>query len=325
MRVPRNPVRLLGCVVSSVISACAAAQADYPGRPIRYITPYAPGGSTSFTARLVGQQLTEAWGQQVVVDNRPGGNTIIGTSLALKAPPDGYTLLAIGATLASNHTLVKTPYDALTDVACIATVLTYENVLVVPPSLPVKSVKDLIAMAKARPGKLTYGTSSHGGPTHLLAELFNTEAGLRTLHVPYKGGGPAVVDLMGGHIDLFFSNPANVAALIRSGRLRPLAVTGQSRVAAFPDVPTFAEEGLPAITLTNWQGVGGPAGIPKAIIDRLAAEIRKLTAKPETKEILNKMGFEPFYNAPEQTAALLQSDIAKYAKVIKDANIKAAN
>lgn len=322
MRVRRNDVRLLGSLVLSTVSAGVGAQADYPNRPIRYITPYAPGGSTSFTARLVGQQLTEAWGQQVVVDNRPGGNTMIGTGLALKAPPDGYTLLAIGATLASNHTLVKTPYDAFNDVACIATVLTYENVLVVPPALPVKSVKDLVAMAKARPGKLTYGTSSHGGPTHLLAELFNTEAGIRTLHVPYKGGGPAVVDLMGGHIDLFFSNPANVASLIRNGRLRPLAVTGQSRVVAFPDVPTFAEEGLPAITLTNWQGVGGPAGIPKPIIDRIAAEIRKLVAKPETKEILNKMGFEPFYNDPQQTAALLKSDIAKYAKIIRDANIK---
>jgi tripartite-type tricarboxylate transporter receptor subunit TctC len=322
MRARSNGVRLLGSLVLSVIGAGAAAQNDYPNRPIRYITPYAPGGSTSFTARFVGQQLTEAWGQQVVVDNRPGGNTLIGTSLALKSPPDGYTLLAIGATLASNHTLVKTPYDALSDVACIATVLTYENVLVVPPTLPAKSVKELVAMAKAKPGKLTYGTSSHGGPTHLLAELFNTEAGIQTLHVPYKGGGPAVVDLMGGHIDLFFSNPANVASLIRNGRLRPLAVTGQSRVAAFPDVPTFAEEGLPAITLTNWQGVGGPAGIPKSIIDRIAAEIRKLTAKPEGKEILNKMGFEPFYNGPDETAALLKADIAKYAKIIRNANIK---
>jgi len=322
MRARSNGVRLLGGLVLSMMGAGAAAQVDYPNRPIRYITPYAPGGSTSFTARLVGQQLTEAWGQQVVVDNRGGGNTLIGTSLALKSPPDGYTLLAIGATLASNHTLVKTPYDAFKDVACIATVLTYENVLVVPPSLPVKTVKDLVALAKSRPGKLTYGTSSHGGPTHLLAELFNTEAGVQTLHVPYKGGGPAVVDLMGGHIDFFFSNPANVAALIRNGRLRPLAVTGQSRVGTFPDVPTFAEEGLPAITLTNWQGVGGPAGIPKSIIDRISAEIRKLTAKPETKEILNKMGFEPFYNSPEETAALLKTDIGKYAKIIRDANIK---
>jgi tripartite-type tricarboxylate transporter receptor subunit TctC len=316
--------RLLGILALSAIGAGASAQADYPNRPIRYITPYAPGGSTSFTARLVGQQLTEAWGEQVVVDNRPGANTVIGTSIAVKAPPDGYTLVSIGAALASNHTLTKTPYDALKDIACIATVLTYENVLVVPPSLPVKSVKELVALAKARPGKLTYGTSSHGGPTHLLAELFNIEAGVKTLQVPYKGGGPAVVDLMGGHIDLFFSNPVNVASLIQSGRLRPLAVTGKSRVEAFPDVPTFAEEGLPGVTLTNWQGVGGPAGIPKPIVDRISAEVKKLLAKAETKKILNKVGFEPFYNDPEQTAELLKADIAKYARIIKASHIRAA-
>jgi tripartite-type tricarboxylate transporter receptor subunit TctC len=163
----------------------------------------------------------------------------------VNSSPDGYTLVSIGAALARNHMLVKTPYDALTDIVPIATVLSYENVLVVPPSPPVKSVKELIALAKSKPGKLTYGTSSTGGPTHLLAELFNKGAGIKTLHVPYKGGGPAVSDLMGGHIDMFFSNPANVAALIRGGRLRPLAVTGKNRVDAFPDAPAFGEAGLP--------------------------------------------------------------------------------
>jgi tripartite-type tricarboxylate transporter receptor subunit TctC len=322
MKARSNCTRMLGCLVLSVVGADSIAQNTYPNRPIRYITPYAPGGSTSFTARFVGQQLTEAWGEQVVVDNRPGANTVIGTRLALSAPPDGYTLLAIGATLASNHTLAKTPYDAIKDVTCIATVLTYENVLVVPPSLPAKSLKEFIAMAKSSPGKLTFGTSSTGGPTHLLAELFNTEAGVKTRRIPYKGGGPAVVDLMGAHIDFFFSNPANVASLIRDGRLRPLAVTGETRTPAFPDVPTFAEAGLPAITLTNWQGVGGPAGIPKDIVNRIAAEIQKLVAKPKAIEVLAKVGFEPFYNTPEQTAALLKADIDKYAKIIKAAHIK---
>jgi tripartite-type tricarboxylate transporter receptor subunit TctC len=312
---------LLVVLVLFTIIAYGAAAEDYPNRPIRYITPYAPGGSTSFTARLVGQQFTEAWGQQVVVDNRPGANTVIGTRIAVNSAPDGYTLVAIGAALAGNHTLVKTPYDALKDITPIATVLTYENVLVVPPSLPVKRVKDLVELAKGQPGKIAYGTSSHGGPTHLLAELFNIESGIKTLHVPYKGGGPAVADLMGGHIQFFFSNPVNVAAQIRSGRLKAIAVTGKSRVGAFPDVPTFAEEGLPNITLTNWQGVGGPAGIPKPIVAKIAAEIEKLLAKPDTKEKLNKVGFEPFYNNPEDTAALLRADILKYAKIIKHANI----
>jgi tripartite-type tricarboxylate transporter receptor subunit TctC len=294
----------------------------FPNKPIRYITPYAPGGSTSFTARLFGQRLSEAWGQPVIVDNRPGANTVIGTAAALKSRPDGYTLVSLGNALASNHTLVKTPYDALKDIAPIATMLSYENVLVVSPSLSANTVKELIALAKAKPAQLTYGTSASGGATHLLAELLNIEAGIKTRQIPYKGGGPAVSDLMGGHIDFFMSNPANVAAQIKSGRLRALAVTGESRVAAFPDVPTFAEEGLPAMTLTNWQGVGGPAGIPKPIVERISAEIRKIVGMPDTKEKLNAQGFEPYYNNAEQTAAILKAEIAKYARIIKAANIK---
>jgi tripartite-type tricarboxylate transporter receptor subunit TctC len=313
--------RLLGGLVVSVVGVSAAAQDTYPSRPIRYITPYSPGGSTTFTARFVGPHLTEAWGQQVVVDNRPGADTLIGNRIALESSPDGYTLLNIGATLAANHTLRKTPYDALKDVTYIATVFTAESVLVVPPPLPVKTVKDLVALAKAKPGQIAFGTSSHGGPTPLLAALFSTEAGISTLHVPYKGGGPAVADLLGGHIQFFFSNPSNVAALIRDGRLRPLAVTGTSRVPAFPDVPTFVEAGMPNILLTSWQGVGGPAGIPKSIVNRIAAEVQKLVAKPKSKEILTKLGFVPWYNGPEETAALLKEDVVKYAKIIKAANI----
>ena len=318
MSARRRYARLLGGLVLSAYGAGAAAQQDYPNKPIRYISPYPPGGSTSYIARLIGQQLTEAWGQQVVVDNRGGANTIIGTLAAVKSPPDGYTLVSLGG----NYWLVKTPYDVLKDIAPIATVSSYENVLAVPPSLPVNTVAELIALAKAKPEQMTYGTSSTGGPTHLLAELFNTVAGIKTRHIPYKGGGPVVVDLMGGHIHFFFSNPVNVVTQVRSGRLRAIAVTGQSRVAAFADVPTFTEEGLPAMTLTNWMGVGGPAGIPKPIIDRISAEIRKLVALPDTREKLNAQGFEPYYNNPEQTAALIRSDIAKYGKIIKDANIK---
>lgn len=314
--------RALAALGFGLLATGAAAQQDYPHKPIRYITPFAPGGSQTVLARMIGQRLTEAWGQQVVVDNRPGANTIIGTHLAVKSRPDGYTLVSLGNALAGNHTLFKTPYDALKDIAPIATVLSYENVLVVTPSLPANSVGELVALAKAKPGYLSYGTSSAGGATHLLAELFNNVAGIKTQHIPYKGGGPAVVDLMGGHIHMFFSTPVNVVAQIKSGRLRALAVTGKSRVAAFPDVPTFAEQGLPAMTLTNWQGVGGPAGIPKPIVDRISAEIAKLVAMPDTREKLAAQGCEPFYNGPEQTAELIRADIAKYAKIIKDANIK---
>jgi len=322
MVVHRKSARWLAGIATCAIAATALAQQDYPNRPIRYITPFAPGGSQTVLARLVGQRLTEAWGQQVVVDNRPGANTMIGTQLAVKSRPDGYTLVSLGNALAGNHTLFKTPYDALKDIAPIATVLSYENVLVVGPALSVGSVGELVALAKAKPGHITYGTSSAGGATHLLAELFNIVAGIQTRHIPYKGGGPAVTDLMGGHIHMFFSQPSNVVAQVKSGRLKALAVTGKARVAAFPDVPTFIEEGLPAITLTNWQGVGGPAGIPKPIIDKISAEIAKLVALPDTREKLALQGSEPFYNGPEQTAALIKSDIARYAKIIKDANIK---
>ena len=314
--------RLLGGLIVSTYGAGATAQQDYPNKPIRYISPFPPGGSTTYVARLIGQQLTEAWGQQVIVDNRGGANTVIGTLAAVKSNPDGYTLVSIGGTLAGNHWLVKTPYDAQRDIAPIASLLSYENVLVVPPSLRVNTVADLIALAKAKPEQITYGTSSTGGPTHILAELFNTVAGIKTRHIPYKGGGPAVVDLMGGHIHFYFSNPVNVASQVKNGRLRAIAVTGQTRAVAFPDAPTFTEAGLPAMTLTNWMGVGGPVGIPKSIVDRLSAEVRKLAAMPETKERLNAQGFEPYYNTPEQTAALIKADIAKYGKIIKDANIK---
>lgn len=314
--------RLLGSLIVSAFAATAGAQDNYPDRPIRYISPYAPGGSTTVIARLIGQQLTEAWGQQVVVDNRPGANTVIGMSLAAKAPPDGYTLVSMGAALAGNHWLAKAPYHVLKDFTPIGTMSKYENVLVVPPSHPVQNVKDLIAMAKAKPGQVTYGTSSYGGPTHLLAELLNHTAQIKTLHVPYKGGGPAVIDLMGGHINFFFSNPVNVAAQIKNGQLRALAVTGESRNKTFPDVPTFAEVGLPAMRLTNWQGVGGPAGMPKSIVNKLAGEIKKLVEKPDTQHKLFLIGSEPYYNGPERMAELIKSDLDKYGKIIKDAMIQ---
>lgn len=314
--------RLCTGIVLCASSAAASAQQDYPNKPIRYISPYPAGGSTTYIARLIGQQLTDSWGQQVVVDNRGGANTMIGVELALRARPDGYTLVSVGGTMAGNHWLMKPPYDTLKDLAPIAAVVSYENVMVVPPSLKINKLAELIALAKAKPGHLTFGSSSIGGPTHLVAELFNMTAGVKTRHIPYKGGGPAVTDLMGGHIQLFFSNPVNVASHVRAGRLVALAVTGKTRNAAFPTTPTFAEEGLAAVTLTNWMGVGGPTGIPKTIIDRLSEEVRKLVAKPDIKEKLAVQGFEPFYNNPQQTGEMLRSDIARYGKIIRDANIR---
>ena len=314
--------RCLAAGALIALAGAAPAQQDYPNRPIRYIVPYAPGGSTSFTARLVGQRLTEAWGQQVLVDNRGGANTIIGTEAAVRSKPDGYTLVYIGSVLATNHTLLKTPYDATKDIAPVATVASYENLLVVHPSLPVKTLKELIALAKARPGQLNYGTSSHGGSTHLAVELLNSLAGIKTQQVPYKGGGPAVADLVGGQIHFIMAVPANVVAHVKAGRLRAIAVTGEARIAALPDIPTFTEAGLRGASLQTWHGVGAPAGTPKVIIDRISAEIARLVATQDAQEKLDAQGFVPYYNNAEQTAALLKSDIARFAKIIKEAKIK---
>lgn len=300
----------------------AYAQQDYPNKPIRLIVPYAPGGSTSFTSRLAGQRFTEAWGQQVIIDNRPGANTTIGTHLAVKSRPDGYTLVYIGSALSSNHTLIKTPYDALKDIAPVATVSSYENLMVVPPSLPATTVQEFIALAKAKPGQINFASSSGGGSTHLAAELLNLVAGIKTQHIPYKGGGPAVTDLIGGQVQFMMSPPINVVNQVKNGRLRALAITGEKRISALPQVPTFAELGMPDMTLTSWQGLGAPAGTPKSILDKLAGEIAKLVALPDTKEKLAVQGFEPFFNGPDATAKILRADILKYGKIIKDANIK---
>jgi tripartite-type tricarboxylate transporter receptor subunit TctC len=314
--------RLLAFAAAIGFAGGALAQQDYPNRPIRYVLPYAPGGSTGFTARFVGQRLTEAWGQQVVIDYRAGANTVLGTEVAVRSKPDGYTLMYIGSVMATNHTLLKTPYDATKDIAPIATIAGYENLLAVHPSLPVRTLKELIALAKTRPGELDFSTSSHGGSTHLAVELLNTTAGIRTRQIPYKGGGPAVVALVSGEVHFIMAVPVNILSHIKNGRLRGIAITGAARLTALPEVPTFTEAGVPNISMQTWHGVGAPAGTPKVIIDRISAEVAKLVATPDAREKLDAQGFVPTYNNPEQTAALLKADIAKYAKIIKAANLK---
>jgi len=314
--------RFLAFVGAIGFAGCVLAQQDYPARVIRYILPYAPGGSTGFTARLVGQRLTEAWGQQVVIDYRAGANTVIGTEIAVRSKPDGYTLVYVGSVLAANHVLLKTPYDATKDIAPIATIAGFENLLAVHPSVPVRTLKELIALAKARPGELDYATSSHAGGGHLGVELLNMTAGIKTHQIPYKGGGPAAAAIVGGEVHFILAVPVNILAHVRNGRVRAIAVTGESRMAALPEVSTFTESGVPNISLQTWHGVGAPAGTPKGIIDRISAEVAKLVATPDAREKLDAQGFVPYYNNPEQMAALLKADIAKYARIIKAANIK---
>jgi len=297
-------------------------QKYYPNKPIRLIVPYAPGGGTTITSRMVGQQLTESWGQQVIIDNRPGGNTIIGTQAGVRARPDGYTLLYISSALSGNHTLSKTPYDATKDIAGIATVLSYENILVVPISLPVNSLQEFITMVKSKPGQISYASFSLGGSTHLCPELFNMVAGIKTQQIPYKGAMPALTDLMGGQVQYMMPPPSSIVEFVKSNRIKALAISGEQRMSALPNVPTFAEAGLPGVSLKSWQGVGAPVGVPRLILDRISVEVAKLVAQPEVRERMEQQGSVPFYNNVTQTTALIRADIIKYAKIIKDANIK---
>ncbi|RPI46939.1 MAG: tripartite tricarboxylate transporter substrate binding protein [Betaproteobacteria bacterium] len=314
---------LLGSALALTAASAVRADQDYPNRPIRWIVPYSPGGSTSWTARLVGEHLTSVWGQQVLVDNRPGANTVIGTDAGAKSKPDGYTVLYIGSALCSNVTLVKNlPYDTLKDIAPIATMWGYENVFVVHPSLPVKTVKEFVALAKKRPGELMFASSSHGGSTNLAPRLFNMVAKIETTQVPYKGAGNAMIDVIGGQVQYFMSVPVNIVPHVRSGKLRAIAVTGDKRISAFPDVPSMAELGYPEVSMNTWHGVGAPAGMPKSIIDKIATEIQKFVAMPETHKKLDAQGFVPYFNGPEETARMIKNDIDRFGKIIKAANIK---
>jgi len=305
------------------LSGPSAAQLAYPTRAIHFITPFPPGGSLDPLTRMSAQKLSEKWGQPAVVENRPGANTIIGTSAVAKAAPDGYTILVAGTPHVVNPSLFATPYDAIKDFAPIATIARSRQILVVNPSLPVNDLQALIALAKAKPGQLSFGSSGTGNTNHLAGELFCALAGVRMLHIPYKGAGPAIIDLISGQLQLSFHVPISVIPHIRSGRLRPLAISGITRAPALPQVPTFAEAGLPAFEIAGWTGMFAPAGTPQEIIDKISSEMARILAMPEIVERLVNQGLEPFISNPEQFAALLQSDMAKFAKLIKDANIKA--
>ncbi|MCC7079488.1 MAG: tripartite tricarboxylate transporter substrate binding protein [Burkholderiales bacterium] len=305
-------------------SVPALAQPAYPTKPIRIIVPFPPGGSTDPAARMVGAKLAEGLGQPVVVDNRPGANGAIGTELLAKSPPDGYTLIYLGgATHIVNALLVRSlPYDSLKDFVPIATVQRSDYVLVVHPSLPVANLKDLIALARARPAQLSYASAGNGNLNHLAAELFNMQTGIKTLHVPYKGGGQALTDVMSGQVHMHFAVVVSALPHLRSGRLKPLAIGGDKRFSILPAIPTFAEAGVPGFRLQPWQGFLAPARTPKPIIDRLATEISRIVALPEISERITGWGSQPMISTPGQIAALMTADYAKFAEVIKTANIK---
>lgn len=319
--VRRRIAQASAAAIVLALSAASSAQQNYPNRPIRFITPYAPGGSTTFMARLVGEHYTERWGQNVIVDNRPGGNTIIGTEALVRSAPDGYTIMLVASTHAILSSLTKTSYHPIKDFAPIASIGVAPQVLVMHPGVPANTVQEVIALAKAKPGQLNFASSGAGGPTHLSGELFNLLAGVKTQHIPYKGAGPAMTDLMGGHVQMFYSVPVNIVGHVKSGRLKPIAVTGDARLKALPQMPTFAEAGLPGFNVKTWNGVLAPAGTPKTIVNMLSAEIGQMLTKPDVREKLDGIGITPMYNNPEAFTAMIEADMAIYLKVIRANNI----
>jgi tripartite-type tricarboxylate transporter receptor subunit TctC len=306
--------------------ACADVSAQsYPTRPIRLVVPYPPGGPLDITARAIGQKLSEAWNQPVVVDNRAGAGGNIGADLVAKSAPDGYTLLmGAVATHAINPTLYsKIPYDALKDFAPVALVAQVPNILVVNPAVPAKTVRELIDLARARPGYLNFGSGSTGSTGHLAGELFKTMAGVQMVHIPYKGSAPAMADLLAGQVQLMFDNLASALPNVKAGKLRALAVTTLARSPAMPDLPTIAESGLPGFDLSTWFGLMVPAGTPPEIVAKLNAEIVRALNMKDMRERLEKMGAEPpVNNTPEHFAAFIRSEATKYAKVVKDSGAR---
>ena len=305
-----------------IVSGGLHAQ-TYPVKPIRIVVPFAPGGPNDILARLIGQKLAEVWGQQVVVDNRPGGGTVIGTELVAKAAPDGYTLLVVSPSTATNPSLVrKLPYDTLRDLAPVVLLSTSPNVLAVHPSLPARSVRDLITLAKARPGEVTFGSGGNGTSTHLSGEILALRGGVKMIHVPYKGGSPAAIAVLTGEVSFSFGSILPFLPYIRSGRLRALAVSSLQRASVLPDVPAAAET-LPGFEASPFHGVMAPAGTPKDIIAKLNQEIGKIMNAPETKDRLAREGTEVRTGTPEQFGAFLRDEIDKWAKVITAAGIQA--
>jgi tripartite-type tricarboxylate transporter receptor subunit TctC len=305
------------------VAASAVAQ-QYPTKAVRLIVGFPAGGTSDIMARLTGQKLSEAWGQTFIIDNRPGAGGNIGTELVAKAAPDGYTLLVSpGSTLTSNPAVYsKVPFDTVRDFAPVTMIAGVPNALVVHPSVPANNVKALIALAKSRPGQLAYASTGAGQSTHLSAELLKTSAGINLIHVPYKGSAPALTDIVAGQVSVMFDNMPSVLPFIKSGRLKPLAVSSAARSRALPDVPTVAESALPGFDVTVWFGVLAPAATSRDIVNRLNAEIVKAIKTPDMRERFAQQGADAIGNTPEDFAAVIKRDLAKWAKVVKDANIK---
>ena len=315
--------RRIFCVALGMCGAIASYAQNFPTRPLRIVVPYAAGGSTDVLARMVGQKLTAVLGQPVVIDNRTGAGTIIATEIVARAAPDGYTLLMATPPLTIAAALYeKLPFDTARDFAAVTNIAATSNVLVVHPAVPAQSVKELIALAKANPGKFTFGSSGVGGASHLAVELFRSMAGIELVHVPYKGGSLAVTDLLGGRLTLMFANLTTVQGHIKTGRVRALAIGTAQRSLVVPDLPTVAAAGVPGYEANNWNGVVAPAGTPRAVIERLRREIKAAVDAPEMRERLLQNAFEPIADTPAEFARYLATERVKWGKVVREAQVK---
>ena len=310
-------------LVAGLVCGSVRAQHDYPSKPIRLIVPFAPGGGTDIVARLLAQKLTEAFRQTVIVDNRAGGGGTLGAETAVRATPDGYTTIIMSGSYATNAAMYKLPYDPVNDILPIGLIGDTAFLVALHPAVPIKSVGELIAFAKVKPGALNYGSSGTGGIAHLAGELFDLLAKTQMTHIAYKGTGPALNDLLGGQIQLIFGSAPATIPLVRASRLRAIAVTTTKRSPALPELPTVAEAGVTGYEVVLWYGVLGPKGLPKAIVERWNAEIRKATKLPDMKERLISEGFDIDDSPPAMFQAILKRDVAKWIGVVKDARVKA--
>ena len=315
--------RLLAIATLALLTAYPAVSAQtYPTKPVRLIVPFAPGGGTDIVARGLAQKLGDALGQSVIVDNRPGAGGTIGVETAVRAVPDGYTLIMVSGSYATNAALFKLPYDPVNDILPIALIGETPFIVALHPGVAAKSVKELIALAKSKPGSLNYGSTGTGGITHLATELFDLMAGTKMTHIPYTGTGPALIALLGGQIQLIFGSAPSVIPQVKANKLRALAVTTNQRAPAVPDVPTVAEAGVPGYEAVLWYGVWGPKKLPKEIVTRWNTEIRNATKLPDMKQRLSSEGVDIADGPPELFQTVVKRDVAKWTKVVKDANVK---
>ena len=314
-------VRMLAAAFVGLNALAVQAQA-YPTKPVRIIVPFAPGGGSDFIGRFIAQRLSDSWGKQVIVENKPGAGGMLGVEQGVKSAPDGYTLVLIASSYTVNPSIYKLAFDPAADITPIIQLSQGPLLVVVRPSLPVKNLKELIALAKAKPGQVNFASSGQGSVIHLATELFDSMAGIKMNHIPYKGTGPALTDTIGGQTDVFFSSTATAMPQVQAGKLRALAVTTAKRIPALPDVPTIAEAGVPGYDVVLWHGLIGPKGMPKDVVDRVNAEATKALKLKETAAQLQNDGVAPAGGTPAQFGGTIRKEIGMWRKVVADAGVK---